>query len=161
MDNSREDKISIKKEIETLTLYLEMEKLRVGDKFTYTINTSDDLEPELIEIQPMIIQPYAENAIWHGIMNKEGKGYLVIDLKISAQNTLLITIEDDGIGRNAAYLLKPKDTDNHKSVGMQITSDRLEKLQVLHHSISKTKTIDLYDVNGLASGTKVILEFSI
>ena len=100
LQNSQEAFIPLERELEALQLYLELESLRFENKFTYKIITEDDLDTTGIKLPPLIIQPYVENAIWHGLMHKKEKGYLEIKLYVEG-NILFCKITDDGIGEKS------------------------------------------------------------
>lgn len=153
LDNSRSEKISLKNELETLQLYLDMEKLRVGDKFDYIIRINEDVEAEFIELPPMLLQPYIENAIWHGLMPRETKGLITISIDtLHATSLLLITIEDNGIGRQKSAEIKAQmGGETHKSFGMKISSERLLKL----NQAQQVAIEDLHDTNGQVCGIRV------
>jgi LytS/YehU family sensor histidine kinase len=106
----------------------------------------------MIKVPPMLIQPYVENAIWHGLLHKAEKGTVTINC-IKYDGALQIVIEDDGIGREKAVQLKSKNSTSTKSYGMQITAQRIEQL----NSKNKVETFDLKDAEGNALGTKVVL----
>lgn len=131
LDNSTNEKITLEKEIETLQLYLLMESLRFNNKFEYAINTEKDLDVSGIKIPPMLIQPFIENAIWHGLLHLTKPGKVIINLLLQ-QDHLEITIEDNGIGRKKAGELKSKESNNRKSYGIQITNDRLAAISKLN-----------------------------
>ena len=152
LDNSRHSSISLSKEIETLDLYLELESVRLDHKFEYEMIYDNDLDVFGITLPPLILQPFVENSIWHGLHNKTGKGKLQLIFEDRIES-ILIRIIDDGIGRTASALLKQKEV-KHKSYGIDITIDRLMML----HSKNKFEIIDLYDENNLAKGTEVQLE---
>ena len=115
LQNSKESLISLDKELEALDVYLELESLRFQNRFHYVLSVQEDLKNAGIMVPPLIIQPFAENAIWHGLMPKQDKGQL--DIKISQVEGLLqIMITDDGIGRKQAELLKSKSATLHKSM---------------------------------------------
>jgi LytS/YehU family sensor histidine kinase len=101
LNNSREAFIPLEQELEALELYLELESLRFEQKFEYTIDVEVNLDTALLKVPPLIIQPYAENAIWHGLMNKKDKGHLEISVYREKDN-LFCKISDDGIGRKKA-----------------------------------------------------------
>jgi LytS/YehU family sensor histidine kinase len=105
----------------------------------------------------LIIQPYAENAIWHGLMHKEEKGHLEIDLFLQ-YDTLCCKITDDGIGRKKAAELKSKSASTHKSLGMQITASRIEMLQQKKQLDTHIKITDLILPDGTDGGTEVLLK---
>ena len=128
LQNSQEAVIPLEKELEALQLYLELESLRFEQKFEYKISIDDEVDTGVLKVPPLIIQPYAENAIWHGLMHKKEKGHL--DIEVYTENEMLFyRITDDGIGRKKAAELKSKSASAHKSMGMRITKDRLAMLQ--------------------------------
>ena len=118
------------------------------------------MDAENIKVPPLIIQPYAENAIWHGLMNKEEKGHLEIEL-IRQEDVLCCRIADDGIGRKKATELKSKSASTHKSMGMKITASRIEMLKQKKHLDTSIKITDLVLADGSAGGTEVILKIPI
>jgi len=159
LQNSRSNYTSLKDEVELLDLYLQMESLRFKDKFQYEINVADNLNTASIVIPPMLIQPYVENAIWHGLMHinndKPGK----VDIKIKEnENKLICIIQDNGIGRDKAAAIKAQKPGNHKrSMGMQITKDRIDLINKLYNTNTSVKIIDLKDDAGNPLGTRVEL----
>ena len=158
LENSRSEKITLHNELETLKLYLDMEKLRSGDKLDYEIHLADDIETDFIEIPPMLIQPFVENAIWHGLMQKEEGGKIEIDCRQKDDKYLIVTVLDNGIGRERAAELKSKTATRHKSFGMKITSERMDIIKQLYDIETKITIEDLKNANGTSAGTKVTLE---
>lgn len=154
LDNSRKENISLKEELETTKLYLDLEAVRMEYKFDYRIQTKD-VDTEEIQIPPLILQPFLENAIWHGINHKDTKG--LIDIIISknkeVDGELFIEIIDDGVGRNFAKMKENKQK-THKSHGLEITSERL----MMNDARNSVEIIDLYDKNKKPSGTMVKLK---
>ena len=161
LENSRNERISLKSELETLILYLDMEKLRVGEKFNYVLKIADDVETEFIELPPMLIQPYVENAIWHGLMHKEEKGEVRIELTSKDDKILIVKILDNGIGRKKAAELQSKTGTTHKSFGMKITAERLDIIRKLYQLDIKISIEDLKNTEGSAIGTSVSLQIPI
>lgn len=157
LDNSKNEWIPLSKEIETLRLYLLMESVRFNDKFEYEIAVDEKLDQENIKVPPMIIQPYVENAIWHGLLHKEEKGKVTVTIDKNRDNKLQVSISDNGIGRCQAALLKSKESNKAKSYGMKITSDRLMK----SNEGNTIQTIDHVDHDRKAAGTTVILSINI
>ena len=157
LNNSRSNYITLKDELESLDLYLQMENLRFRDKFRYQIGVGDQLDAAMVTIPPMLIQPYVENAIWHGLMPKDGTdGKLTI--RIAKQDDdLVCTIEDNGIGRARAMELGGGRDNNRKSMGMQITEDRIGIINKLYGSNMRVRITDLYDEAGAPAGTRVTL----
>lgn len=152
LDNSKNESISLEKEMETLKLYLLMESIRFDKKFDYSIYVEPGIDEELVKVPPMIIQPYVENSIWHGLLHKKEKGKVYVYVKKIIAG-LEIIIEDNGIGRNKAAELKSKNSTNNKSYGMLITARRIEQL----NNKNKVETTDLTDEHGNTGGTKVVL----
>nr|WP_068892653.1 histidine kinase [Pedobacter panaciterrae] len=152
LDNSKHTSISLDKEIDTLKLYLNLEAARLEHCFDYTIKFNKDIQPESLRVPPLILQPFAENAIWHGLRNKEGKGILEILIEQSDDNVLHIIIKDNGIGRVAAGSFLSSQF-KHKSYGVDITSSRLKLLS----NDSQIVIEDLYNENNEAAGTAVHL----
>lgn len=124
LENSQEDFIPLFKEEEIISLYLKLEHYRFRDKFDYQISMDSDINKEVVEIPPMLIQPYIENAVWHGLRYKESKGHLQI--KFHMQNDeLIVEINDDGIGRKRSADLKTENQRKHESTGLKNISERL------------------------------------
>lgn len=157
LHNSEKQMVTINEDIESVTLYLELERMRFDNKFDYTITFENDIDGDYDEIPPMIIQPYLENAILHGINPKEGNGH--IEIKIEQLFSFIkITITDDGVGRAKANALKSlQSPSKHKSLGMKITEDRLRLLNNMQQSQLNVNIIDLYDSKNEAIGTQVEL----
>ncbi|HMQ49477.1 MAG TPA: two-component regulator propeller domain-containing protein [Saprospiraceae bacterium] len=157
LDNSRSEKVTLDKELEALRLYIEMEQMRFANRFAYQIIIAPDIQVEHLEIPPLLIQPYVENAIWHGFMHKKSEGLLQIKIYFE-RNVLFIEIKDDGVGRKRAQELKSRSALTHKSYGMQLTSERLSMFQQLYGIRAKVETTDLMDALGNALGTRVLLQ---
>lgn len=145
--HSESDLIPLFEELETLKLYLAMEKKRFVKKFEYEINIDESVDIEMTNIPPLILQPYVENAIWHGLLHKDKAGLLRINIT-KKDGFYIYEIEDNGVGRAHAAQIKTKSALKKKSLGMQITRDRL------HASKIKAKV----EVIDLRVGTKVILK---
>jgi LytS/YehU family sensor histidine kinase len=160
LENSRKDKVELHSEFESLKLYIEMEAMRFKEKLQYSI--TENIDTSYTEIPPLIIQPYVENAIWHGLMHKETGGNLniVVD-KGDADDYLKITITDDGIGRTKAGELKSKSAVKQKSFGMKVTSERIALINQLFKTNTTVQIIDLVHSNGEAAGTQVIIQIPV
>jgi tetratricopeptide (TPR) repeat protein len=156
LDNSRSETISIEKELETLKLYVILESARYDNKFKCIYTIAGDVIINSIMIPPMLLQPFVENAIWHGLMQKEGEGTINIDIKKVDEEFLNISITDDGIGREKAAELKSKSA-THKSHGLKVTSQRIEMMNKLNSTGAQVNIYDLKDEQGIAMGTKVEL----
>jgi LytS/YehU family sensor histidine kinase len=117
------------------------------------------IDTNAVLIPPMLIQPYVENAIWHGLMHKKDNGPGKVEIVISKkEENLYCVIQDNGIGREKAEAIKAQKHGNRKrSMGMQITKDRIEMINKLYSTNTTMQVIDLRDETGNATGTRVEL----
>jgi PAS domain S-box-containing protein len=149
-----ENKTTIHHEMETLQNYIELENLRFDMKFEVHYEIDESLSIRHLEIPSLLLQPYVENAILHGLYNKNGKGTLLIKIVPHTQNTIIFVIEDNGVGREEAKKIKQNNQiNNHKSIGMTVTKERLDIINK-RNNISVVIT-DLYDNEGKAAGTRI------
>lgn len=158
LENSQHTSISLRDEIDALNLYLELELIRFKDKFDYELRIDDEIDPFLYKVPTMLIQPYVENSISHGLMPCEGKGHVKIHLSLENEY-ISCTIEDNGIGRDASQ--KRKTEINHNSLGTQIVTSRLDLVNVLYGTSLKTIYTDLKNIKGEPEGTKVEIQIPI
>ena len=158
LDNSQNNTIPVKDEIAALNLYLELESLRFEGKFEYKINVDSEIED--YQIPTLLIQPFVENAIWHGLMHKEGNGFIEVNLKL-INNQIFCTIEDNGVGRKKAKEIKANKSITHKSLGSKITENRLKLINSLFGSQMKIQYIDLENELGNSDGTRVEIVISV
>jgi tetratricopeptide (TPR) repeat protein len=154
LDNSQHTSVPLSDELNALNLYLELESIRFKDKFEYNITVDEEIDPLMHKVPTMLIQPYVENSICHGLLAKEGKGLVNIDLKLK-DDYILCVIEDNGIGREAAKERNLKREKNHNSLGTQITKSRLDLVNELYGTSLQTIYTDLKDENGEPAGTRV------
>jgi streptogramin lyase len=148
LDHSQKRTISLSEECYGLKLYLELESRRLESSFDYRIEVEAGVDASAIMMPPLVIQPFVENAIWHGLRGRKTGGN--IEIRILEHNGgLLIVVEDDGIGRSAAGKLE-KGT-KEKSFGVTATTQRI----LLNDPSSKVIIVDLYDIQGIAAGTRV------
>ncbi|OQP53156.1 hypothetical protein A4D02_22425 [Niastella koreensis] len=157
LQNSQNILIPLESELEALELYLELEALRFNHHFDYKINVEREIDTSVVKVPPLIIQPYAENAIWHGLMHKAEKGLLEIEI-VQQEDKLLCKITDNGIGREKAMELKSKSAVAHKSMGMRITADRIAILQQKKQKDCYFAVNDLILPDGSVAGTEVLLK---
>ncbi|MCB0456788.1 MAG: histidine kinase [Flavobacteriaceae bacterium] len=132
LENSEEDFIPLSKEIELLELYVKLEHFRFKDKFDYAVTVDEHINVEDFVIPPMLLQPYVENAVWHGLRYKEEKGMLKIHFQQKNTETVIITIEDDGIGRKKSKALKTENQKKQKSKGMGNIQKRISILNEMY-----------------------------
>lgn len=155
LNSSMAPTTSLAGELETTKHFLALEQLRFKDKLQYEIDLADDIDPASVEVPALLLQPFLENAIWHGIKPKTSPGMLQVAVQRDG-NELLLSVEDNGIGRAAAQELKDKSQLNEhgerKSVGLKITRERLRR-----SGGGKLAIEDLYDENGQAAGTRVLI----
>jgi hypothetical protein len=154
---SNQNFIPLEDELEMLCLYLDMEKLRFKDAFDYSILFTNSIDAGYVFVPPLLLQPFAENAIWHGLMHKKGNGHLKIELNIDGK-ILTCKVTDNGIGRNKAAEIKSKSIEQKKSMGLQITSQRLALLNKNNSDVAMFHVEDIVDQEGNAGGTRVILQ---
>ena len=152
--NSEEDFIPLEKEIELLELYLKLEHSRFQDKFDYELVIDKKIEQHRFQIPPMLLQPYVENAVWHGLRYKEEKGFLKVALVKKDEETITIEISDNGIGRKKSKELKTDHQKKQQSKGMQNIKQRIQILNEMYKDKVDVFIEDMYDD---ATGTKVIL----
>ena len=152
--NSSEPYIPLKNELSALKYYMDIEKLRFDNKFDYSIKIDPQIDEEFMEIPPMLIQPYLENAIIHGLIHKKGKGKININFTLK-DNSIFCTIQDNGIGREKAMQIRAESGIARKSRGMLITKERLEILNKQNKEQFSVNIIDLKDSKGNATGTRV------
>jgi hypothetical protein len=155
LELSKQDQIKLGDELETVQLYIELESLRFEKDFNLQLNFSEEIDLNSVMLPPLLIQPFVENAIWHGLLLKEGDKQLQIHIFIQ-ENNLIIEIEDNGIGRKAAGHFRKKE-DKRKSLGMEITQSRLDVLEKVNGISIKIAFIDKVDGEDRPLGTKVII----
>jgi len=155
LENSEEDFISLKKEIDLLGIYTKLEHFRFKDKFEYAINIDENINTEVFLIPSMLLQPYVENAVWHGLRYKETKGLLEIAVAKKSENEITITISDNGIGRERSKALKTQNQKKQNSKGM----GNIKKRVAILNDMYKDKVdvfINDYQTSGDV-GTKVVV----
>nr|WP_299035703.1 tetratricopeptide repeat protein [uncultured Tenacibaculum sp.] len=154
LENSDEDFIPLTKEIELLELYVKLEHNRFKDKFDYNINIDKSIPLDEYSIPPMLLQPYIENAIWHGLRYKKEKGKLQISMLPKNNDSITILIEDDGIGRERSIEMKTKNQLKQKSKGMSTIKNRIAILNDMYQDKISVVVSDAFEDG---SGTKVEL----
>lgn len=159
--NAKEKTITLEKELESLKMYVELEELRFEGKFQFIFEVGKEVDVYGIQLPSMIIQPYVENAIWHGLMPLGGKRKGILKVNITQQGNLLkIVIEDNGIGREESR--KIRKSTGYKSVGMEITRDRINVLNnLLGAGESEINIYDLYDEQVKPAGTRVEIKITV
>lgn len=159
LEQARSEYNTLRFEIQTLELYLQMESLRIKDKVDWQIEFQEEMDLDTIEIPSMFLQPYVENAIWHGLMHRNTRGKLWICMK-EADEHLVVIIEDNGIGRKASATINAGREKIHNSLASRINEERIAKMGIGNVS-GKVEIIDLFGEDGSATGTRVQIEFPI
>ncbi len=154
LDNSQTKLTTIYDEVEALKLYLDLESMRFKNKFEYKITIDEEIDPYMFKIPPLLIQPYVENSILHGLQNKEGKGKIEIALNYE-NNHIHCSIADNGIGRKKAMEINSLKTTKRKSYGTKITENRLKLLNSFYGKKMNMSYSDLLDDKNNSTGTKV------
>ena len=154
LENSEQDFIPLAGELDLIKLYLKLEQSRFPEKFDYKVNIGPKSDLKDYLIPPMLLQPFVENAVWHGLRYKEDKGLLQITVRQKNNDSLEVIIEDDGIGRKKSEELKTKRQSDQKSTGMTNIKKRIEIL----NSMYKDKIdLNIADLKKDGSGTRVIV----
>jgi sensor histidine kinase YesM len=154
LTHSREDAISLTDELTALRHYLDIEATRMGDGFSYTIEIAKEIETETVMIPPLLLQPFVENALWHGLMPSHlPHKHLIVRVLQKEPHQLQFEIEDNGIGLQKATELRNRSTMKRKSYGMEITQQRIA---LFNRNYSNQLSIEVFDLQkDNASGTMV------
>jgi hypothetical protein len=153
LENSDKQKINLADELAMLETYIQLEQNRLDNKFDYHIHVDPSIKTTSFEIPSLILQPFVENAIWHGLIYKVEGGMINISIKKSS-NQLACIIEDNGIGRSNAALLKQQQSVKHHSMGMKVTEDRLRILNQLNLERPSVNITDLFTETNEPCGTR-------
>jgi len=159
LDNSDKNYVTLSQELEMNKLYLELESLRFKNSFQYTIELNQQTDPDIILIPSLLLQPFIENAIWHGLMHREGEKILTI--RFSENNQYLTcTIEDNGIGREKSAAIKAQKlgAQYFKSKGTNLSEQRIHLLNTPGNKAAKVEFFDLRDSEQKPSGTRVVIQ---
>ena len=160
LESSRQAIVTLKSELATLELYMQLEQMRFSTKFEYKIIIESGIAEDEIVIPPLLLQPFIENSIWHGLLPSGTQGLIEISIRKNGDK-ILFTIVDNGIGRDKSKELNKNKEEQHTSYGLEITKERLQIHNQLSEQNSPFKIIDLFDSHGKATGTKVEFELII
>lgn len=158
LENSKKEYISLEEEINTMRLYLELERMRFDNTFVFSIDIDINLNQKIIFLPTMIIQPIVENAIWHGLAPLQSNGLLHLTFKSLNEKSFECIIDDNGIGRQKAKEIAQK-RKGHKSTGITNLQERIELINQTGLKFIEMETIDKYNEQNNAAGTKVIIKF--
>ncbi len=158
LENSRSERVTLQNELTMLQLYADMEIMRFKQKLSFCIEIDPGLDAGFVEIPPLLLQPYVENAIWHGLMHKPEGGTVRVQVTLPQDNLLQLTITDDGVGRARAAELRSKSASHRKSFGLKMTSERIALVNQLYQTHTQVLIEDLVDTDGQPAGTEVVLQ---
>jgi sensor histidine kinase YesM len=156
LDNSRQEWVLLESEIRALQLYIELEAVRLKNSFSYSICIEPDVKSSVIMVPPMIMQPYVENAIWHGLLHRTQTGGMLQLHLLQEDEILYIKIEDNGIGRDEAIKLRSRFDSHKKSHGMKITAERLDIINKTYNTDIRVSVTDIMNGDSVA-GTRVLI----
>ena len=157
LESSSMREIPLAEELETVELYMNIENIRFSNEIDFKVRVEEDIDVHTIRIPSLILQPFLENALWHGLSSKKGEKKIELHIYKKAKDYLDISITDNGIGREAAERIKQNKVLKRKSVGIEITKERLANFSKDLLNTFDVEFVDLYDENNEPSGTKVIL----
>jgi ligand-binding sensor domain-containing protein len=157
LHNSSRPFISVMDEIDYLSTYLSLEKMRFKDKMEYLIEVDPAIDQQNSLLPPMLIQPYVENCMRHGLRHKEGgKGYILITMR-RREGRLMIIVEDNGIGRKKAIEYKSREHIEYQSKGMSMTADRIRIISAVYGGDISVKVDDILNEGGKPAGTRILI----
>lgn len=161
LNNSREKAIDLQSEIDFIELYLELENMRFKEQFEFCISSEPEVDTENVSVPPMLLQPYVENALWHGLMNKkEGRRRLEIEISNKGEE-ILVSIRDNGVGRQMGTKIRNAEKSDAKTAGVRVTAERMELIKSMQNKNDvSAKIVDLYDRDENPIGTEVIVSLA-
>lgn len=157
LESSSMREIPLAEELETVELYMNIENIRFSNEIDFKIRVDKGIDPHTIKIPSLILQPFLENGLWHGLSSKTGEKKIDLHISKDDNDFIHIAITDNGIGRKAAEKIKQNKVLKRKSVGIEITKERLANFSKDFQNSFNVEIVDLYDANEEAIGTKVIL----
>jgi len=157
LESTREDMVPFEKEIGTLKNYLDLQKLRYPEKFEYSVDIDENIDQEDMSIPPMLVQPFIENAIEHGIRHKKTIGQINVRFELKNEK-IICEVTDNGVGREKAWEAEYSERGDRKSLATEIIKDRIQVLNKKFKQKIKLEIIDLKSEKAEALGTKVLLD---
>lgn len=158
LESSTVKEVTLAEELKTMDLYMSIENIRFSNEIEYEKNVSAIVNPETIKVPPLILQPFLENAIWHGLSSKKGEKQVALTVTKLKEGYIQIDIEDNGIGRVEALKIKKSKSLNRKSIGIDLTKERLKNFASQYQNNYSLKYNDQLDASGKVVGTKVALK---
>ena len=157
LESSTLKEVSLQEELETMDLYMNIENIRFSNEIEFHISVDETLNLASIKVPPLVLQPFLENALWHGLSSKKGNKKIMVDVSKNSQNHIQIDIEDNGIGRKASAEIKSNKVTANQSIGIDLTKERLNNFIKSFKNDFSLIFHDLVDENKVAKGTKVVL----
>lgn len=157
LEYSSVKEISLEEELETMDLYMNIENIRFSNEIQFNINVDESLNLSKVKVPPLVIQPFLENAIWHGLSSKKGEKIVNLNISKASKDHIQIDIEDNGIGRTASAKIKSNKVANKKSIGIDLTIERLSNFIKGFENDFSIQFDDLLDTKNKSSGTRVKL----
>jgi len=159
LESSTVKEVSLEEELSIMDLYLNIENIRFSNEIDFQFKVDEEhLDIAKIKVPPLVLQPFLENALWHGLSSKKGDKKIDVEVSKELEDFVSIKITDNGIGREQSALIKKNKLIKRKSVGLHLTKERLNNFVRSYKNTFSLNFIDLKDVNNLAVGTKVILK---
>jgi ligand-binding sensor domain-containing protein len=160
LQQSESTTVPLEREAEMLRYYLELESVRFDTPFQWEVKVDPLLTLEPVELPAMLVQPFVENAIWHGLQHKQGQGHVEVHFR-KIEDGIECIVEDNGVGRSASEEINKDRSGVHKSMGMRVTTDRIELIKEQHRNTAKVNVYDLADKEGRPLGTRVVIQVPI
>lgn len=157
LDVSKVKEVSLKEELSTMDLYMSIENIRFNNEINYIKQINSTLNLDTIKVPPLLLQPFLENAIWHGLSSKTGEKEIVLSAFKVSKNLIEINITDNGVGRKAAMEIKKNKSLKRKSIGLDLTKERLKTFSNDFIHDFSLKYYDLHDNDGSPKGTKIAI----
>ena len=161
LESSSVKEVSLQEELETMDLYMNIENIRFSNEIDYNFNVDQTLDLSKIKVPPLVLQPFLENALWHGLSSKKGDKNILLSVHKPSENFIQIDIQDNGIGRKASAKIKSNKTIKRKSIGIELTKERLNNFIKGFKNTFSLSFNDLFDDQKKPNGTKVILKIPI
>ena len=158
LESSKTKEVSLSEELKTMALYMSIENIRFSNEIDYIENIDKAINLDKVKIPPLILQPFLENAIWHGLSSKKGEKYVILKVSKSSSDYFQIDIEDNGIGRNQALKIKKSKSLKRKSIGIELTKQRLRNFADGFQNNYELVYTDLINKQGKPKGTRVTLK---
>ncbi|WP_291965396.1 tetratricopeptide repeat protein [Maribacter sp.] len=157
LEASSQREITLAEELETVELYMNIENIRFSNEINFNVHIKDDIDPHNIKIPSLILQPFLENALWHGLSSKDGLKNIDLEVKKGKSGFIEIVITDNGVGRDAAEKIKDSKLLKRKSVGIDITKERLANFSRDYENFFHVDIIDKFDDNTNPIGTQIVI----